>query len=147
MRQEQYNDSRYSNSRHKKTDSRSISCADWEVLRPKVSIHDEGIRKLARYVAKKKSFKNSSRRFNNGTQHKKSFFWFTRVSFSTYFQVQSLFREKAFHFLDALTFEILMSIDREMVSLNPIVANYTYVSPDFIKFIWSFKDVTLPKDR
>ncbi|XP_070509138.1 uncharacterized protein [Chironomus tepperi] len=60
--------------------------------------------------------------------------------------IQSSFRDKAYNFLDVLTFEILMSIDREMKSMNPLVAQYSYSSPDFIKFIWSFKDVTLPKN-
>ncbi|CAG9804934.1 unnamed protein product [Chironomus riparius] len=60
--------------------------------------------------------------------------------------IRSSFREKAYDFLDVLTFEILMNIDREMKSMNPHVAHYSYSSPDFIKFVWSLKDVTLPKN-
>ncbi|KAG5679973.1 hypothetical protein PVAND_009508 [Polypedilum vanderplanki] len=56
-------------------------------------------------------------------------------------------REIAFKFLDALTLDIIKHIDREMNSMTPLIANYTYASRDFIKFIWSFKDVTLPKNR
>lgn len=61
------------------------------------------------------------------------------------FQIRDDLRETSFKFLDVLTFAVLLHIDREMVSVNALTANYSFTSPDFIKFIWSFKDVPLPK--
>lgn len=50
-----------------------------------------------------------------------------------------------FKFLDALTLEIAMHVDREMTSMNPLMLQYVYTSPDFIKHIWSFKETALPE--
>lgn len=49
-------------------------------------------------------------------------------------------------FLDVLSSEVLMHIDREMESTTAITAQYSYASPNFIKFIWTFKDVPLPEN-
>lgn len=46
---------------------------------------------------------------------------------------------------DVLTFDVIKHIDREMDSVNPLMAFYSYSSPDFVKFLWSFKDVPLPE--
>jgi hypothetical protein len=63
-------------------------------------------------------------------------------------QLQESFRETTLKFLDVLTLEIIAHIDREMKSMTPLIAQYAYTSsPDFIKFIWAFKDVTLPTNR
>ena len=48
--------------------------------------------------------------------------------------------------LDVFTFDVLMNIDREMVRESAIASNYSFVSRDFIKHIWTFKEVPLPKN-
>lgn len=78
-------------------------------------------------------------------------FHLSHVSYSTsslsFTQIRDEMRETAFKFLDALTIEVIMHIDREMESMTPLIAHYTHASADFVKFIWSFKDVTLPVYR
>lgn len=68
---------------------------------------------------------------------------FVKVNLS--FQIRDELRDSMFMFLDVLSFEVTKHIDREMISINPLAASFTYSSPDFVKFLWSFKDVPLPK--
>lgn len=56
-------------------------------------------------------------------------------------------RDLMFVLLDVLTFDVMKHIDREMDSVNPLMASYAFSSPDFVKFIWSFKDVPLPETQ
>ena len=51
-----------------------------------------------------------------------------------------------FKFLDVFTFDVLMNIDREMFRESTIASNYSFVSPNFIKHLWTFKEVPLPKN-
>lgn len=69
---------------------------------------------------------------------------FTNLNFS--FQLRDNIRDLMFTFLDVLTFEVIKHIDREMTSMSPLTASYNYSTPDFAKFLWSFKDVPLPSN-
>ena len=51
-----------------------------------------------------------------------------------------------FKLLDAFTFDVLMNIDREMSRESAIASNYSFFSTYFIKHIWTFKEVPLPKN-
>ena len=55
-------------------------------------------------------------------------------------------REMVFKFLDALMFEVVAHVEREMNSISPITLQYSYKSPDFVNYIWSFKETALPEN-
>lgn len=57
------------------------------------------------------------------------------------FQIRDEMRETVFKFLDVLTLEVTKHVDREMNSLSPWAASYSLVTPDFVKYVWAFKDV------
>lgn len=60
-------------------------------------------------------------------------------------QLREEMRQTAVSFVDVLTFEIVMHIDREMISVSPIAAEYSFKCHEFTQCIWTFKDVTLPE--
>lgn len=51
-----------------------------------------------------------------------------------------------FKLLEVFTFDVLMNIDREMFGESAIASNYTFVAGDFVNYLWTFKDVPLPKN-
>lgn len=55
-------------------------------------------------------------------------------------------RELAVKFIDGLTYEVARNIEREMESINPIMAKYVLKVSEFSKFVWTFKDVPLPQN-
>jgi hypothetical protein len=123
-----------------------------QVRRPIGSFYDKQFRLLMRAY---ESLEDSIRRGKVSSSHLQDLisvrafkaFCFTFNFISVRTQIQESFRQTALKFLDVLTLEIISHIDREMDSMTPLIAQYSYVSPDFIKFIWSFKDVTLPPNR